>query len=116
MIWQVICQVGADDDFIPVLHSQEARLLIVLDQPSSPYQVGNRVLSLLGENGLEPGETVIDLLNLAMCVYSADMRIQRRFAGDKWAREIVVHFPVVKINLWKKALDFGNQKWPTSAP
>lgn len=104
MIWQVICQVGADDDFIPVLHSQEARLLIVLDQPSSPYQVGNRVLSLLGENGLEPGETVIDLLNLAMCVYSADMRIQRRFAGDKWAREIVVHFPVVKINLWKKAL------------
>lgn len=104
MIWQVVCQVGANNDFAPALHSQEARLLIALDNPGSPYQVGNKVLSLLGENGLEPEETVVDLLNLAMCVYSADLRIQRRFAKDKWAREFVVHFPVVKLNLWKKAL------------
>lgn len=72
MIWQVVCQVGANNDFAPALHSQEARLLIALDNPGSPYQVGNKVLSLLGENGLEPEETVVDLLNLAMCVYSAD--------------------------------------------
>jgi len=104
MIWQVVCQAGAEDNFIPVLQAREPRLLVALDKPGSPHHVSNKVLETLREDGLELQETVIDLLYLAMCVYAADMRIQRRFSEDKWARDFIVHFPAVELSRWRKML------------
>jgi hypothetical protein len=37
-------------------------------------------------------------------VYAADLRIPRRFASDRWSREIAVHFPVGNLSLWSAAI------------
>jgi len=53
--------------------------------------------------GSRPSEIAIDLLYLAMAVYAADLRIPRRFATDRWAREIALYFPVGNLAVWTAA-------------
>lgn len=59
----------------------------------------------LADRGFIPGDTVADLLNISLLVYSADTRISRAHSelGDGWTRDFTVHMPVSDIKLWQTA-------------
>lgn len=100
MNWHVICRVGNGDEFVPEANPSP-RLLVVFDESSRSPQVKNDVVNLIRGNGLEISEDIVDLLHMAMCVYTADLRIDRAFATDKWTRHISVHLPVAKLAAWE---------------
>jgi hypothetical protein len=109
MSWHVVCQVGEDDQFMPALRPQDPRLVVALANPGSPYQVGNNVLETIYKNGLELGNAEIDLLHFAMAVYTADLRIQRSTAEDRWMREMILYLPVSRLERWEAALPTINR-------
>jgi 7-cyano-7-deazaguanine synthase in queuosine biosynthesis len=99
MNWNVICRLGDDDKF----EVAAPRLIIGFDNLGKSAEVSNRVIETLASYGIHPSGTVRDLLNLALCIYTADIRIQRTFAEDRWSRELMVHLPVAQPALWKNA-------------
>ncbi|MHB8901358.1 MAG: Qat anti-phage system QueC-like protein QatC, partial [Thermoguttaceae bacterium] len=105
MTWHVISRVGADDSFVPEISSQDPRLEASFERPGDPSQVGNDVMEkLLKSTKARPSNIATDLLYLAMAIYAADLRIPRRFAADRWSREIILHFPVGDLACWTRAL------------
>lgn len=104
MTWHVITRVGAEDSYVPEITSQEPRLEASFERTDDPWEVGNDVLDRIKKIlGSRPSDTAIDLMYLAMAVYAADLRIPRRFASDRWAREIAVHIPVGNLASWTSA-------------
>lgn len=101
MNWHVICRVGDADNFAPAL-GDSPRLSVSFDPSMQSPQINNDISRLLRNQGLEIEDTVVDLLQLAMCVYYADLRIERNFAEDKWTRQITVHLPVANVELWEE--------------
>ena len=79
------------------------RLIIEYDNLGQSKLASNRVISQLFKNGLEVNETIFDLLIFAMSVYTADLRIERSFANDRWTRRIVIHQPVAEPAKWEDA-------------
>lgn len=64
------------------------------------YGLG-QALDQLGELGLRPSETAIDLALLAAMITAADTRIRRADdAQDAWTRELDLHMPVQTPSLW----------------
>lgn len=105
MTWHVITRVGADDSFVPEMTSQEPRLEASFERSDDQWQVGNDVLDRIQKViKTRPSDTAIDLVYFAMAVYAADLRIPRRFAGDRWAREIAIHMPVGNLSRWTAAV------------
>jgi len=103
--WHVITRVGADDSFVPEIPAQEPRLEASFERSDDPWQVGNDVLDRIHKaTNARPPEIAIDLLYLAMAVYAADLRIPRRFASDRWSREIAVHVPIGNLAVWTAAI------------
>lgn len=100
MNWQLICRVGGADDFAPAI-GDSPRLSVRFDESLQSAQVNNDVLRLLLSKGLQINDTVFDLLQLAMVVYYADLRIDRIFAADRWTRQITVHLSVADVALWE---------------
>lgn len=100
MNWHVICRRGDADDFTPAI-GEAPRLSIGFNESIQSPQARNDFSKLLREAGLEVNDTVTDLLQLAMTVYYADLRIERNFAEDKWTRQITVHLPVADMALWE---------------
>jgi 7-cyano-7-deazaguanine synthase in queuosine biosynthesis len=99
--WNVICQVGAGDDFAPDV---SAPLIVALGKPGSRYAVGSNVVKELYGRGYELRDVDIDLLHLATAVYTADVRIQRRLSADGWTRNLTLHLPVAEPGRWEGAL------------
>lgn len=105
MTWHVITRVGGEDSFVPEISSQEPRLEASFERSGDPWQVGNDVLDRLQKTiKARPSDVGIDLVYLAMAVYAADLRIPRRFAADRWSRDISVHLPVGNLSLWTSAV------------
>ena len=102
MKWTVICKAGKDDNFLADLKPYDPRLIMQFDDSLRSRQVENNVLQVITQNGLQVDETIIDLLHFAMSVYTADLRIERNFAKDKWSREITLELPVVDLKRWEK--------------
>jgi len=99
--WNVICQVGAGDNFAPDV---SPRLIVAMGKPGSPYAVGSNVIKELYDRGYELRDIDIDLLHLATTVYTADVRIQRRLSADGWTRNLTLHLPVAEPGRWEGAL------------
>jgi hypothetical protein len=103
MNWNVICRVGERDTFAPNIKREMPRLVIEFDEMGKSKLADNKVFSMLTKNGFGINETVFDLLVLAMSVYTADLRIERSFATDRWTRQISLHLPVAKLSRWEEA-------------
>lgn len=103
MKWNVICRIGENDDFAPNISHEMPRLIIEFDNQGQSKLAANRVISLLLKNGFEVDETIFDLLIFAMSVYSADLRIERSFAADRWTRRIILHQSVAEPVKWEAA-------------
>lgn len=102
MKWNVICRIGENDNFAPNINHEVPRLFIEFDNHGQSKLAANHVISLLLKNGLEVDETIFDLLIFAMSVYTADLRIERSFAADRWTRQITIHQPVAEPAKWEE--------------
>lgn len=101
MNWNVICQVGSGDDYSPAVRP---RLIVAIGKPGSPYNVGSNVVREIYERGYELQDIDLDLLHLATAVYTADVRIERRFSADGWKRNLYLHLPVAEPGRWEEAV------------
>jgi 7-cyano-7-deazaguanine synthase in queuosine biosynthesis len=114
MIWHLIARIGSDDTYTPKLSLEEPRVHVSIDVPGDAAAIRSNVLREISNKVLlNPSSHVIDLLNLAFSVYAADLKIPRNLSEDRWTRDVVIHLPVVNLELWtanhsliKDMLDF----------
>lgn len=103
MNWNVISRVGKDDNFAPNINRETPRLVIKFDEDGESKLAANKVFASLTKNGFAVDDTVFDLLILALSVYTADLRIERVFAADRWSRQISLYLPVAELSRWEEA-------------
>jgi hypothetical protein len=104
--WNVICRLGPGDLYAPQLGSGDPRLLVPLDQPGATGEVVCGLLTRIVEGTGRPVPTVAgDLVTLAVAVYTADLRIDRKYGDDRWPRDLVLHLPVTDPSLWDRTRD-----------
>jgi 7-cyano-7-deazaguanine synthase in queuosine biosynthesis len=105
MKWHVIVRVGAQDSYSPGLSNVEPRIFLGLVRPGDPWAIWNKTAETIIQSiGRLPSLPARDLLNLALAVYAADLRIPRSSAADRWTREVVLHLPVTAVELWRGVL------------
>lgn len=103
MQWHIICRVGAEDDYSPEIRQDEPRLIAPIDHPGERREVAGGVLTGFRERtGLMVPAGAVDLLNLAIGVYAADLRVARKFGEDRWSRDFVLYIPVHLPDQWEK--------------
>jgi len=101
MRWHIIVRIGSHDTYNPTLLPNEPRLCVSFDAPSSPFTIKNNLLAEVSARVLlNPSPSVSDLLNLALSVYAADLKISRDLSEDRWTRDLLIHLPVVNLETW----------------
>lgn len=104
MRWHVVVRCGGEDGFQPDIPPTEGRIWVAFDRATDPSRVGHDVArKVAAVSGLELGAFLSDLTRVAMAVYTADLRIPRRFSADGWTREIAVYLPVQDVDRWVAA-------------
>lgn len=102
--WNVICRAGPGDRHTPDLAADAPRLVVPIDQPGLPGEVVSGLLPLIRERTGRPvPPAAADLVTLAVAVYTADLRVARKYAEDRWTRDFVLHLPVSHPAAWKGA-------------
>src|SRR5579864_8239993 len=102
MTWHVISQVGPEDNYMPSLQKADARIRVRINDPDDPLNVCHGLMDPVVKEGLAVPETAIDLLNLAVSVFTADLRVSRSYSGDVWTRDFVLYIPVADLARWKE--------------
>ncbi|HFP9376528.1 TPA: Qat anti-phage system QueC-like protein QatC [Raoultella ornithinolytica] len=102
----IVARLGSGDNAAPTLdrlHTLLTEINFLKDNGKLEFGL-DKAIEGLGEYGLTPTDTSVDLALLAATVTAADTRISRRLnAQDFWTREIALHIPVADPVLW------GNQ-------
>jgi 7-cyano-7-deazaguanine synthase in queuosine biosynthesis len=99
--WNLNCRVGDDDIFSP--GGGNPILTIEFDAAGRSQLAKNRVFEILRDNEINAQDTMRDLINLALSVYTGDLRIERSFSRDHWQRNITLHLPVVDLARWQES-------------
>jgi hypothetical protein len=100
MTWDVVVRIG-NDMYEPWARVGVPRLITVFEQSTDSNFVHNNSLDLIRtKTGLEPPPISVDLVHLAMAVYSADLRVNRKHGKDRWSRDFVLHIPVAEPVRW----------------
>lgn len=88
----------------------ENNLMIQLDQTDINKMVSANLLRDLQNFKLVPNNTIYDLLNFALGIYTIDQVVSRKFNGFQgWSRHFFVSFPVHDLQLWNNVSDdFAN--------
>jgi len=99
--WHIIARIGPGDAYIPAIGHAAPRLVTAFEHPTDPAYVHNDAVERIRDRlGVEPPAMANDLLHLGMAVYSADLRVNRKYAADRWTRNIVIHLPVSNPGRW----------------
>ena len=102
MNWHIVTQIGQNDRFEPTLDDEAPRIHAVFERSDDRWYVGNnaveKIVATFGKPLITRSE---DLLYLALAVYTADLRVPRFRAEDRWAREFILHVPVLELELWE---------------
>jgi 7-cyano-7-deazaguanine synthase in queuosine biosynthesis len=114
MKWHLVMRAGSHDVYSPILSPEEPRLYASIDAPGDPFAIKNNVFSeIVDRVMLNPSNETIDLLFLALSVYTADLKIARDLSPDRWTRDLTLHVPVGNLECWmsnhtliKEMLDF----------
>lgn len=101
--WHVTCRVGPEDTFCA--QGQAGDKYFSFDISDMRGMLRTNTWQQLDTHGLEPPPTAIDLYRAAAVVFSCDLRIPRKTAYDKWARDIKLYLPVSNLALWQNASD-----------
>jgi hypothetical protein len=100
--WHVVMRVGPADDYAWELSLEAPTVFAALERPGDPDLVRENALELLKKKAPQsPSPVVLDLLTLALAVFTADVRIPRDTAEDRWTRNITLHLPVFDLSLWQ---------------
>jgi 7-cyano-7-deazaguanine synthase in queuosine biosynthesis len=103
MTWHVLAQVGPSDDYVAELGPDEPRISVGIARPGDRWEINNDVLETIFERtGRFPSAPALDLLHLALSVYSADLEIPRSLFQSGWARDLTLHLPVSDPDLWNE--------------
>jgi 7-cyano-7-deazaguanine synthase in queuosine biosynthesis len=103
MTWHVVTRVGSLDVYEPEIHQSEPRIGVGIARPDDPREINNDVLhTIFKRTGRFPPKPALDLLNLALAVYSADLVVPRKLFQSGWAREFTLHLPVSDPRLWNE--------------
>ncbi|HKQ47593.1 MAG TPA: Qat anti-phage system QueC-like protein QatC [Phycisphaerae bacterium] len=101
MTWHVIVRIGTGDAFFPTMGQHDPRLVVVFEDATNRRYVNNNVLDRIRQElGQEPSPVVTDLLHVAMAIYSADLRVNRKHGTDRWSRDFMLHLPVSDVAMW----------------
>lgn len=103
MIWQIVCRVGQEDLYEPTHVRARRRVYVGVDRPNDENAVKSNVKTVLQRANIRPPSSALDLLHLAMAVYSADRRVSRKAAYNRWERGFRVLLPVSDPWLWNSA-------------
>lgn len=103
MKWIVTTQVSG-----PPLHVHAGSDGRILELPIDAHDVADRIShnawEMLERHRIESTpDPVVDLFRLAAAVFSADLRIPRRTAFDRWTRQVHLHIQVSDSDLWNGA-------------
>lgn len=103
MTWHVVTRVGSSDVYEPDIHPSEPRIGVGIARPDDPREINNDVLdTIFKRTGRFPPKPALDLLNLALAVYSADLVVPRKLFQSGWAREFALHMPVSDLRIWSE--------------
>lgn len=104
MKWHVVIRVGESDDFLPDIPAGDAFIAFHLEAPGNARSLRTNILDQF-ETLFEapPTGIVLDLLQLASCVFCTDLSVPRVHSDDGWSRELHIYFPTSYRKQWKKA-------------
>jgi len=101
--WHFIVKSNILDDYQPDISSEEPRVYVFLDAEDKSLAIKNNIYKvILGKASKLPSSRILDLLSLAISVYTADLKIPRKFSKDRWTRTILLHIPVISLTTWQK--------------
>jgi 7-cyano-7-deazaguanine synthase in queuosine biosynthesis len=84
------------------LTSPEGELTLSIRLDDQSPHLSSNVWEVLTRHGITPRGPAIDLLRLALTVYTADQIISRDVEGYQgWSRHIRLHMPVQDVTLWQ---------------
>lgn len=101
MTSHVTCRVGKNDSFSPNVASGENHFVLPVEVPGHPDELGSDVWEIVDRQRLTPTQKATDLYRIAATVQSADLRISRKEAFDRWTRDIVLYVPVSDKDVWQ---------------
>lgn len=79
----------------------ENNLMIQLDQTDLNRMVKTNLISDFERSNLVPNNTIYDLMNFALGIYTIDQVLSRQINGFQgWSRHLIVSFPVHDLQLW----------------
>ena len=105
MKWNVIIKEDIQDRYEPNISAGEPRIILSLDPEEKSLAIRNNVYEQILNKAINlPSSQVFDLLNLAISVYTADLKIPRKYGEERWTRNILLHLPVVGLAKWQALL------------
>lgn len=104
-IWHIIIKNNEKDTFDEKVSPSEEKLILnTVQLPSVDQAFGTNIFKELGRAKIEPTETVWDLLNLSLGVYTTDQIISRKVHGfQEWSRHFKLYMPVSSLDNWENA-------------
>jgi hypothetical protein len=100
MTWHIVTLAGPEDNYTPVLKSDDQQLVVPFNVAGHPDSLQARVQDVLAEYDLSPTLSAQDLMNAAMAAYTADVRVAREDAFDGWTRDFEMHLAVQDERGW----------------
>jgi hypothetical protein len=102
MIWQVIAHNDRTDAFEPKLNPQYFRVDLNLRPNDGDLSIHANIDQVFDTYGAYPSDLAIDLLNLAVTVFTSDKCASRRQAYDRWTRGFQIYQPVSDSAVWNR--------------
>lgn len=79
---------------------------IILPVYRNSAAVSTNIFELLEVNGFDPVNSVFDLINLSLAVYTIDQTVSReQFGYLGWSRHFNINLPVSNLSIWNKQKD-----------
>lgn len=104
MTYHIVCLAGPEDKYSPTIKKDDQIVTIPFAIPGHPDSFQTNVYDIFAQYGLSPSTIENDLLNAAIAVYTADVRIARGNSFDGWTRALTLHLAVKDPNVWKEAI------------
>ncbi|MBD2231480.1 Qat anti-phage system QueC-like protein QatC [Phormidium tenue] len=110
MSWHLIVKIGAADFYTPTVASDEPRVLVSIDNPGDTFSIRNNLFKEVEKRAsLNPSSLAVDLVNFAIAIYTADLKISRSLSEDRWTRDLVVHLPVANLDVWTRSRELAQE-------
>jgi hypothetical protein len=102
MIWQIIAHNDSTDGFEPQINPQGFRIDMNVSQNEGDLSINTNIGWVFDSFGVYPSDLALDLLNLAITVFTSDKCASRRQAYDRWTRGFQIYQPVSDLAVWNR--------------